>query len=500
MTQVQSTDSRPRWMRWAGLRRREGGKWIKFLPTKLGVMWISLVAIGGNVAFMEYSMQPDFCRSCHVMEPYYQAWHKSTHREVACVDCHFAPGLAATIKGKTEATTQLVKFLTKTYGTKPHAEVHDAACLRSGCHETRVLEGKVAWTVKSVGGHDVTINFDHTPHMTEDRRGMKLRCVSCHGQLVQGQHLTVTLDSCFLCHFKGFEHGRNDDTLGGCTACHDSPKETIRLTTGEFKHDMYVDRGVACENCHSDAMAGEGKVQRQYCWSCHNQPEAIARFGETKFLHDSHVTHHKVECTSCHERVQHHLRAALPEGDHAAPANMNLLTAGGGCASCHGGMHGGALSMYSGSGGRGVADMPSPMYRAQVDCIACHRDRTATGHSAAFAGFSYKTTQQACDYCHANDYPGRLEEWKTTIDLKLAEATAAMKAAEEALAASTLDGKPRLELQRLLDDACHNLRFVEMSRGVHNVAYATALLNVTIENSKRVTDTIRKPTTAQATR
>ncbi|QNN20962.1 hypothetical protein HED60_01300 [Planctomycetales bacterium ZRK34] len=488
---------RPKWMRWMGLRRRQG-RFIKLVPTFWHWVALGVLFLAGNAAFMEYSMQPDFCRSCHLMEPYYRAWHESTHKNVACPECHFEPGLANTVKGKFEASSQLAKYITGTYGSKPHAEVHDSSCLRSGCHETRVLEGKVDWTVKSTSGHDVTIKFDHTPHLTELRRGKQLRCVSCHSQMVQGKHIVVTTDSCFLCHFKGFEHGRHDETLGGCRACHDSPKLTVRLSTGDFVHEKYVDRGVSCENCHSDAIAGDGSVPRQYCWSCHNQPEQLARYGETDFLHQQHVTEHKVECTNCHTRIMHNLQASVPDTDHGAINGAAALANAGGCAQCHGGLHGGARLLYSGTGGRGVENMPSPMFRAQVDCIACHRSVDTTGLVAEFSGKTYLTTQQSCDYCHEKDYEGRLAEWKSTMDDHLARASKASSQADAALAAaSSLSASKKLELQRLMDDAHTNLQLVESGRGVHNVTYSTALLNVVIENAQRVIDSTTKTTDSQ---
>ena len=124
------------------------GKRLRIGLTKWG--WVPAGragAVGGRAAFAEYSMQPDFCRSCHIMEPYYQAWHHSTHKNVPCVDCHFEPGLENTLNGKLQASSQAVKYITHTYGSKPHAEIHDVSCLRSGCHEKRLLEGKVNWTV-----------------------------------------------------------------------------------------------------------------------------------------------------------------------------------------------------------------------------------------------------------------------------------------------------------------------------------------------------------------
>ena len=166
---------RPWWMKLLGIRRRVGAARLKFLkvqPTMWGYVLL-LVFVGGvgSAAFAEYSMQPDFCRSGHIIEPYYQAWHSSTHKNVPCTDCHFEPGLKNTFKGKWEASSQAAKFITGTYGSKPHAQIHDSSCMRSGCHEKRILEGKVDWTVTTPKGNTVTIKFDHKPHLEEERRG-----------------------------------------------------------------------------------------------------------------------------------------------------------------------------------------------------------------------------------------------------------------------------------------------------------------------------------------
>src|SRR5215213_11266887 len=115
---------RPLMMRLLGVKRRPG-RFIKFGLTKWGFLLAVIVfGLGGMGAFAEYSMQPDFCRSCHLMEPYYQAWHNSTHKGVACTKCHFEPGIQKTIEGKWQASSQAIKYITKTYGSKPHAEIH----------------------------------------------------------------------------------------------------------------------------------------------------------------------------------------------------------------------------------------------------------------------------------------------------------------------------------------------------------------------------------------
>ena len=124
----------------------------------LGVMLLSLTTVG----FIEYSAQPAFCTNCHNMEPYYESWAESSHNGVPCIRCHYAPGIKAEAMGKLQAANQVVKYVTGAYGTKPWAEIEDAACLRSGCHTERKLEGDVDFE---------GINFDHASHMGELRRG-----------------------------------------------------------------------------------------------------------------------------------------------------------------------------------------------------------------------------------------------------------------------------------------------------------------------------------------
>jgi formate-dependent nitrite reductase cytochrome c552 subunit len=242
---------------------------------------------------------------------------------------------------------------------------------------------------------------------------------------------------------------------------------------------------VACENCHSDSISGDGAVPKQVCWNCHNQPAQIARYSETTMMHREHVTEHKVECASCHVQIQHSLYAGRPGGS-ATVAESHLLENEGSCGACHEKTHLGPLEMYAGAGGIGVDDMPSPMYRTQVDCIACHRKPGLNATDAALTGQSFRTTQESCDNCHGNHYPDRLEQWKATIEDHQLRADAARVVAAAALTAADIDEVQRLKLRRLLDDADHNIRFVKLGHGAHNVTYATALLNVSMDKCRQI--------------
>lgn len=477
---------RSKWQRWFGVRRREG-KWLHWGLTRWGMV-IAVVLLGGigMAGFAEYSMQPAFCNSCHIMAPYYQAWHQSTHKNVACVDCHFLPGFQNTMYGKFQASSQAVKYITGTYGSKPHAEIHDESCLRSGCHEKRLLEGKVNWTIPNQRGNNVTIRFDHTPHLQQERRGKQLRCVSCHSQIVQGRHIVVTTDTCFLCHFKGLKHGRDDQTVGTCKGCHDAPKGEIRLTTGTFNHAEYLGRGVLCENCHADSIKGDGGVPRQVCWNCHNQTAQISRYGETNAMHKAHVTEHKVECSSCHVQIEHGLLVGAPEEGPVGSSHLGFDS--GTCGLCHERTHLGPREMFRGVGGRGVPNMPSPMSRAKVNCIACHMTKKMDSQSADVVGQTFVATQQRCDYCHGQKYMGVLEDWRTTLTAHLDKAEIALAKARSAQAEKQPSPEVNLQIERLLDDAAFNIRFVKLGRGLHNVNYATALLSVAIERARQAQD------------
>jgi len=115
------------------------------------------------------------------MKPYYRSWQTSTHNKVACVECHIPPGLGSELRKKYEALSIAVRYITGTYGTNPWTEVDDASCLR--CHDKRLIQGKELFK---------GVIFDHKPHLLQPKRGEKLRCTSCHSQIVQGKPISAT--------------------------------------------------------------------------------------------------------------------------------------------------------------------------------------------------------------------------------------------------------------------------------------------------------------------
>jgi nitrate/TMAO reductase-like tetraheme cytochrome c subunit len=273
------------------------------------------VVVGGaaGVGLWEVSSSPVLCNSCHIMKPYVEAWRTSKHNGIACVQCHYPPGLRDTIWVKYQALSQVAKWATQTYSSKPFAEVEDGSCLRSGCHSERLLQGRVTYKRGIV--------FDHGPHLGQERRGRQLRCTSCHSQIVVGTHIEVTQTTCFLCHFKGMRTARSLTPVAGCTGCHQPPKGEIVLGAVRFNHEDVVKRGVACQSCHLNVVEGDGDAPRERCFTCHNQPAKLERYADTPFIHDFHVARHNIECARCHTEIRHRLPprigvpvAAVPGG------------------------------------------------------------------------------------------------------------------------------------------------------------------------------------------
>ncbi len=403
---------------------------------------LGFVALFG---FIQVSSTPQFCGTCHIMKPYYESWKVSAHSKIACVECHISPGVGAEIRKKYEAMSMVVKYFTATYGTKPWAEVDDAACLR--CHDRRLIEGKVQY-------HMVT--FDHRPHLTETRRGMKLRCTSCHSQIVQGTHIAVTTSTCAICHFKG--QAPNAGT-GRCLTCHTIPDRVQTASGAPFNHKQVRESGMDCRGCHAAVVSGDGAVPKERCQSCHNQPDRLEKINEPDFLHQMHVTEHKVDCVDCHLTIEHGQKPPVPA----------IAEAAGDCERCHGSGHSPQQQLYSGRGGRGVPDGPSPMFLAGVTCEGCHDVRLSPAANASDEAGPHNATASdvSCMACHGPRYKGMFATWKASIGDRVEGLRRQLDATVGAMGADP--PKP-------FEDALWNFRLVARGHGVHNVSYSYALL------------------------
>ena len=434
------------------LHHRVWGKGWKRLFLAITVTFVILAAV--LFITVELTSTPKFCNSCHNMKPYYQSWLKSSHKDVTCTDCHFPPGIKNKIKGKMTAVSMLVNYFTGVYRkNKPWAEISDLSCMRTGCHEKRKLTGKV--------NYKKNIIFDHGPHLSDLRREKKLRCTSCHSQIVQGSHISVTETTCFLCHFKDIDPVK-ENKMNRCTKCHTPPfKKSGETEKVLYDHKFVLEKKIECQKCHGEMVVGDGTVLKVRCNNCHFEKEKIKQFDNTELMHKNHITDHKIECDQCHTDIQH---KSIARTDFVKPD----------CNSCHPDFHKTQLDLFTGKTGRGLPEHPSPMFTAGLNCQACHvYHKDADGFSGK--GESMVAKGESCDSCHGKGYSQLLDSWKSQSDKKLSQLLTVLSFANNILNKNT-ERTNYVPAKLKVDDAVYNINLVKFGLPIHNISYSNILL------------------------
>ena len=420
------------------------------IAIQIGIV-VAIAGAVGTVGFIEYSAQPNFCLNCHVMVPYYDSWATSSHKDVKCIACHYAPGIKAEAMGKLQAANQVVKYVTGSYGLRPWAEIEDAACLRSGCHTERLLEGEVDYR---------GVRFDHANHLGELRRGKQLRCTSCHSQIVQGDHIAVTPTTCYLCHFKAAQI--EEQPVVGCIGCHPSPPR--KLSAGGFviDHPQYVEDLTNCTSCHAEVISGSGNADPSRCVTCHSEEDRLAEFENTELLHRVHIAGRKIECTQCHTLISHRI------------APFSTVSQELDCFTCHRGAHEVQKRLYAGIAGHATEALPGAMFEAQVACTGCHELMAQIpGHGDVQAA-----GEATCLSCHGVRYANILPNWQREIDRRQAVVEGVVRDAEATL--NTAPVRARGRADSLLRMARENVDIVRIGRAAHNVGRADQLLRAAV--------------------
>lgn len=424
------------------LRKYRKGFWAVIAAAVV----VGLVFVGTMATISE---KPEFCRSCHIMEPYYQSWKHSNHVGVNCLLCHFKPGWRGFVRGKIVALSQFVRYVTVTYGSRPWAEIEDDSCLRSGCHDRQGLFGPKEF--------QKGVPFDHEHHLTALKRGKQLRCTSCHSQIVQGTHMMVTESVCFICHFKPMPDGSRDPVLSDCRKCHRRGMATPRTPA---EHALFIERGTDCQRCHISAMRGAGDVARRRCEFCHADPKVLAT-SDTTVLHTVHVSEHTVACFKCHDPILHQLETSA-----------EITQAG--CGNCHTERHQAQKAFYQGAASVPFAGaLPSPMIEAHIDCTACHANLGAIATTSPLTAKPAvaRADTKVCNECHGPGYDLLLGQWQTEVARRVGQTRVMTRVA--AVIPEDAASTPVAALARAVNET---LDIIGIAKAVHNVGYTETLI------------------------
>ena len=115
---------------------------------------------------------PKACANCHVMQDYFDAWVKSSHRSAAaCNDCHTPPGLIA--KYATKASNGFWHSFAFTSGRFPdplRIKPHNYAIAETACQKCHLD------IVQAIEGPHVAAQAS-----VARANGAQLDCIRCHG-------------------------------------------------------------------------------------------------------------------------------------------------------------------------------------------------------------------------------------------------------------------------------------------------------------------------------
>lgn len=357
-------------------------RWLKRFGITLGVF---LLVSGALLAFAEHrTSKPEFCGSCHIMEPYYESWHADLHGaklDIACVECHYAPGERTTINAKLRGLSQVASYFSGRYGSsRPRAHVDNLSCTTSKCHgDMKFMDKEIA-----VG----TVKFVHSKHLHPD----EAKQVATQREL---EELTRTLS----------------DTLG----------------KDRFEQLKEVAREATPAKPRVDRM-----TQLVSDWGVAVTAEQVSKFTQLNHREVRVAQLGGLQCTNCHSYVApdpnrnkdpgsaHHFTVKKTACYTCHFTNESFNTGTASCLGCHT-LPGREITVHKELSPEESTKLKTPelekkpvrmdhreILNRKVDCFACHAD---------VASENSTVTRRDCERCH--DRPEYFRDWKQPPSLDI---------------------------------------------------------------------------------
>lgn len=271
-----------------------------------------------NIEVLHFTSKPEFCAKCHTHEgtgPLTEVftWKKSIHaqKNVACLDCHGAPGFFGYLKAKIRGLYDLysfafkgqehmIKILEKSYTDVNYAlkvfSIESCLFCHSDFYNEKIRKEKIITLaglkfrnldkVKNpayrkennlidILKDPVRKISDFDPkHESHLKAGIS--CIHCHRQIAHSGNL-VSLQSQRVFGQESY-----------CANCHLANKDTISmkdLTLSQagnpaiFSHNFHIQL-FSCSDCHPEPFkmkAGTTQInfnlhtQNKYCFKCHGE-------------------------------------------------------------------------------------------------------------------------------------------------------------------------------------------------------------------------------------
>jgi len=311
----------------------------------VGVAVLLLVAVA-FVGVAKATDQPAFCRSCHEMTPYHDAWAQGPHKEVSCIECHVDAGEMARLAHKFVALKEVVAHAQgdTLFPRQTPPAVPDTRCL--SCHAKVTAE---------------QTRFDHAFHAS------KGPCAKCHATV--GHNVTVT-----ALKDAGIYSGVVSATQSAdasAVAVVDGGKADLLGHVTVFCSRCHIMATTACSACHRPRHKPRGT-----CTTCHKPGKSFV------FVHPVN----RRDCLTCHARPAKHSNGSCANCHAVGPTWTFKHPTATNCSSCH----------------------RAPANHFGSNCSSCHSPgrawKNASFRHPGIPGGQHSYRSFACANCHPNGF------------------------------------------------------------------------------------------------
>jgi len=243
----------------------------------IGVL-LGVVLIGGvgAVGLWKYHEQPQFCATCHIMDPYLESWqdsdlgaHAHAAQDVACLDCH-----EPTVQQQVD---ELVVYVQGDFEV-PLEERQFGTPFCFDCHvpnEHTSYEEVIQLTADlELNPHDSHLGQMDCEICHKTHRASEDYCAECHGPVATGPGWTTEVTPTAKVEVWAPDMD--------CTACHVMDPYVESLEDTNLLAYAHAQEGLECLDCHEleaveqvheEAVAGRPitarTVEMQFCFDCH---------------------------------------------------------------------------------------------------------------------------------------------------------------------------------------------------------------------------------------
>jgi len=318
----------------------------------IGVL-LGVVVIGGvgAVAAWKYHELPQFCGTCHIMDPYVASWqasdlgaHAHAVEDVACLDCH-----EPTVQQQVD---ELVVYMQGDFAV-PLEERQFGTQFCFDCHlpneHTRYEE-----VIQLTAGLELNPHDSHLGQMDceichKTHKPSEDYCAPCHGPVATGPGWTIPVS--LTAEIAVW----NPDM--DCAVCHVMDSYLESLDDPNLLAYAHAQEGLTCLHCHSDLEALEQvhegavpggpvtalRVENEFCFDCHvandhTSYEEVIELTADYTIDDQNINPHEphpgseaveeIQCSRCH---QMHEESALINGCYSCHHTRTLAS----CSTCH---------------------------------------------------------------------------------------------------------------------------------------------------------------------